>query len=1149
MDLLPIDHTLALPPELFADVLAGFTFEQLLPVLAVCARWRQIALDQPVYWASVELKSPTESAANLFLTRLSRSKGRPLKLFIDLAETTGGFSAMIMPGVLNHLRHITSLDISLPAATVGLLLQTLVVEAPLLSSIRVSASYETGTPLPGLPANLFDGRSPGLRSVALRNVIIRGKLLIPAFKTVSQVELSFRPDQSPLPTVFNLFPAMTCLEWMDPMWLDDPLYYDASSWHSIHWLSWDSCRGATTPSLPTSAVDSVHRVDTCRPTAAEFEALLLPLKRDLNLICTYGGSGVDFSLWFIEDGDGRARHMTDEWEPWKNDSALGLRAAFAACLADRIRKIDITVALWGDFTAILVPLPNLHTLTLRLADGDNLSELAGAGVLHCPALQCVELFSPNVCRWLQVEDVAAFIRAALDAPEPQLPRLMRMNVHILGPGDDYLMRRDMPMQLTRGNHDAAMITCTGVLAPCLKKLTLFGASNEPCDPEIVTRLLCTLPAKELELYTRYLRFTPELLERLSAAQSLETVAGLKLFHGWTALSTRDMFSVFSLMPNIKHLAIADTLAYPYATRRDYPDAANWYVEDAGSLDTPAFQLRSYTCNHPFVGWYIPVQASARTLLSLDVISELNKPEELAALAAVSAQLESLTFSVNALPEQVISALAACSRLRILGMYIDKGFTASRMLVLFDALVTARCRLKGLVLRPYDRNNVDAVSAVYRWRLLDLCAALRAVQTLAVDPYTGRTVVPQMNADSLNALIQLQEYSSYGIPHSAELGILEFVAGNRSELPPSYTRRQAISELSYVLSLSSELYDAQIRETPTIIGNPLVLAPVLSSVELGPYYAHPATLAALLLRVLTSTPTRFLQLRAGILWLSPADRDALRAAAPFAHLRLLMVPHGTGMLPTRDLFFLFTLMPALQRLWVCTKDMIVPGFWDDAPQDGWYARPAELDTLPRPAFSLLYYRCETPFPGWTAPMLHSSATLRELEIGWELDDEADVAAVARVAPRIHALDVHVDEHLALMLPALPRFTRLRRLKIFVGRRGFTSDSAEALFTALSHSGCRLITLDLDPAPSSVVLRSFARLRLLERHGCLHALRDLMLTMWSADAEDMQEELRELRLYCLMRRVRLLQAFFDSLQFDGIHSRPLGQSTRKYYGLQA
>ncbi|KAH9070739.1 hypothetical protein EDB83DRAFT_361810 [Lactarius deliciosus] len=155
-----------------------------LRVAHVCHRWREIALNQPLLWSHVDFTTLTLTGA---AEMLSRAKMVPLHL--EARVPVGRWDDSRFSAFQNELHarisHICHLAISAEPSRLHRTLEGLTSPAPTLEYLSLSvelAGYVSGA-IGGrgfvpLPDTLFDGTTPKLSSLELRNCNINWKSLL-----------------------------------------------------------------------------------------------------------------------------------------------------------------------------------------------------------------------------------------------------------------------------------------------------------------------------------------------------------------------------------------------------------------------------------------------------------------------------------------------------------------------------------------------------------------------------------------------------------------------------------------------------------------------------------------------------------------------------------------------------------------------------------------------------------------------------------------------------------------------------------------------------------------------------------------------------------------------------------------------------------
>ncbi|KZV95661.1 hypothetical protein EXIGLDRAFT_464913 [Exidia glandulosa HHB12029] len=126
-------------------VLDLFAFEDLPPVLAICRRWRHLALRHPSYWADITVRKTSPGAVELFQLQLARSGTRRIRLTIKILEPWDLFPAAVLPALVAHISHVGTLTLKLTAIHMSSSLDTLRLPAPLLTRMSLFAVMDPGS--------------------------------------------------------------------------------------------------------------------------------------------------------------------------------------------------------------------------------------------------------------------------------------------------------------------------------------------------------------------------------------------------------------------------------------------------------------------------------------------------------------------------------------------------------------------------------------------------------------------------------------------------------------------------------------------------------------------------------------------------------------------------------------------------------------------------------------------------------------------------------------------------------------------------------------------------------------------------------------------------------------------------------------------
>ena len=135
-----------------------------LRVAHVCHRWREIALNQPLFWSYVDFTNLSLAGATEVL---SRAKNSPLCLEAKIPRNDTTKLSAFKEEIQQHVTQIRYLDICAMQTQLYNILQTLVSPAPILERLSLSFEIYMATLSP-FPAALFDGTMPRLSHLELR---------------------------------------------------------------------------------------------------------------------------------------------------------------------------------------------------------------------------------------------------------------------------------------------------------------------------------------------------------------------------------------------------------------------------------------------------------------------------------------------------------------------------------------------------------------------------------------------------------------------------------------------------------------------------------------------------------------------------------------------------------------------------------------------------------------------------------------------------------------------------------------------------------------------------------------------------------------------------------------------------------------------
>ncbi|KAH9004775.1 hypothetical protein EDB86DRAFT_3201255 [Lactarius hatsudake] len=152
-----------------------------LRVTQVCHYWRQIALNQPLFWSHVNFTTLTSAGV---AETLARAKMAPL--YLEARVPTGWWDdarfSVFQKDLQAHVSHICHLGISAEAFRFREILEGLVSPAPTLEHLSLSSVGHWDSELLSsrvfVPDTLFDGTAPRLSHLELHNCDISWKSLL-----------------------------------------------------------------------------------------------------------------------------------------------------------------------------------------------------------------------------------------------------------------------------------------------------------------------------------------------------------------------------------------------------------------------------------------------------------------------------------------------------------------------------------------------------------------------------------------------------------------------------------------------------------------------------------------------------------------------------------------------------------------------------------------------------------------------------------------------------------------------------------------------------------------------------------------------------------------------------------------------------------
>jgi hypothetical protein len=139
-----------------------------LRVAHICHQWREIALNQPLFWNHVDLGSFSPAGATEILNRAKTSH-----LYLEARFSPGDENdarvATLQKELQARISHVFGLSITAQHLHLGQTLEELVSPAPTLEYLSLGGEGGPGEDLTFVPDTLFDGTAPGLSCLELHH--------------------------------------------------------------------------------------------------------------------------------------------------------------------------------------------------------------------------------------------------------------------------------------------------------------------------------------------------------------------------------------------------------------------------------------------------------------------------------------------------------------------------------------------------------------------------------------------------------------------------------------------------------------------------------------------------------------------------------------------------------------------------------------------------------------------------------------------------------------------------------------------------------------------------------------------------------------------------------------------------------------------
>ena len=200
----------ALPTEIIAAIFFLLRLPSIhlaLHVAHVCHRWREIALDQPLFWTHIDFTTVSPAGATEILAR-ARMAPLYLEAKVSLRRWDGDRFVALQKELQTHISHISHLRISAEPLHLNSTLEGLISPAPTLERLSLSVEKSARPSRVSVPNTLFDATTPRLSSLELFNCNLSWKS--PLFKGLKNLKISVgtRPSLTDWLDALNEMPRL-----------------------------------------------------------------------------------------------------------------------------------------------------------------------------------------------------------------------------------------------------------------------------------------------------------------------------------------------------------------------------------------------------------------------------------------------------------------------------------------------------------------------------------------------------------------------------------------------------------------------------------------------------------------------------------------------------------------------------------------------------------------------------------------------------------------------------------------------------------------------------------------------------------------------------------------------------------------------------
>ncbi|EJD46436.1 hypothetical protein AURDEDRAFT_184388 [Auricularia subglabra TFB-10046 SS5] len=429
-----VNRTCRLPVELMSMVVDYVDVATLVPLCAVCVKWRAVACSHPLFWRDIQLAALSTSALSFFHARLDQARGRDIRLDICLSDSPPSWriKSIILPAITRHLPQVVRLSLKFHSGVATDVLSAMNLPAPRLTGLTIDFNHcSDKEPAVLLPSDLFAQSSPKLTCVLLSNVTLPLRRIL-AFQHAKSLFFDFKYPRIFQRGIFQHFPALTSLAVFGDSYIgieDDTGYEEAPEGPRLSGLE------VRVPEWTYDGIfdlvpylRAIPNVRCWQPHIEIARTLLGALHGPLEMVFESTPNGrVYITLRAPDCGRVRtfiefASHILEDWPH---------EALFDPALAERVTVLGLSTSL-AHLASHFPEMPACRTLEIYLSAGEMPSSFAAdMALLRLPALAALAVKSTasygEMGRALGDDQLSAYLAAlakhTAKRPELRLERL------------------------------------------------------------------------------------------------------------------------------------------------------------------------------------------------------------------------------------------------------------------------------------------------------------------------------------------------------------------------------------------------------------------------------------------------------------------------------------------------------------------------------------------------------------------------------------------------------------------------------------------------------------------------------------------------------------------------------------------------------